>query len=63
MNAATRLRWLANLWPPFLFAGIRILEIDPEFRKVRVVLRHRFFNRNYVGTHSGGSPVTVRPPS
>lgn len=62
MNPATRLRWLANLWPPFLFAGIRVLEIDPEFRTVRVVLRHRFFNRNYVGTHFGGSLFSMADP-
>ena len=62
MNPATRLRWLANLWPPFLFAGVRILESGPEFRRVRVVLRHRFFNRNYVGTHFGGSLFSMADP-
>jgi len=62
MNPATRLRWLANLWPPFLFAGIRVIEVDPAFRTVRVVLRHRFFNRNYVGTHFGGSLFSMADP-
>lgn len=55
MQRTTRLRLLMNLWPPFLFAGIRVLAISPDLRHVAVRLKRHWFNRNYVGTHFGGS--------
>ena len=52
MNAS-QLRRFMNLWPPFLFSGIRVTAISADFRHVRVELRQRWYNRNYVGTHFG----------
>ena len=60
--AARRLRWLMNLWPPFLFSGIRVLEIAADFRSARVRLGARWYNRNYVGTHFGGSLFAMTDP-
>ncbi|MCE3003303.1 MAG: DUF4442 domain-containing protein [Xanthomonadaceae bacterium] len=60
--APRRFRWLANLWPPFLAAGIRVLEVDDDWRYARVRLRRRFFNANYVGTHFGGSLFAMTDP-
>ena len=57
-----RLRWLFNLWPPFLFAGIRVLEISPDWQRVKVRLRLRPWNRNFVGTHFGGSLFAMTDP-
>jgi acyl-coenzyme A thioesterase PaaI-like protein len=57
-----RLRRMMNLWPPFLFSGIRVLEIGEDWRRVRVVLRRRWYNRNYVGTHFGGSLFSMTDP-
>lgn len=57
-----RLRRLMNLWPPFLFAGIRVLEIGDDWRHARVVLRKRWYNRNYVGTQYGGSLFSMTDP-
>ncbi|WP_228266498.1 DUF4442 domain-containing protein [Ornithinimicrobium ciconiae] len=51
-----------NLWPPFAAAGIRIEEITPDWRYVRVALRKGVFNRNYVGTHFGGSLFAMTDP-
>ena len=51
-----------NLWPPFLFAGIHVTEISPDWRRVRVELRMRPWNRNYVGTHFGGSLFAMCDP-
>lgn len=59
---ATQLRWIVNLWPPNLAAGIRVLEIAPDYRRVRVRLKRYFFNRNYVGTHFGGSLFAMTDP-
>ena len=44
-----------NQWPPFLLAGIHVTEISPDWRRVRVELRTRPWNRNFVGTHFGGN--------
>lgn len=55
-------RRLFNLWPPFLFAGIRVLEIAPDWSHVRVRLRRRWYNGNFVGTHFGGSLFAMADP-
>lgn len=59
---ATGIRRLMNLWSPFRGAGIRVREIAPDFRTVTVELRSRMFNRNYVGTHFGGSLYAMADP-
>ena len=56
------LRHGMNLWPPFLFSGIHVAEISPDWRRVRVELRLRPWNRNYVGTHFGGSLFSMTDP-
>jgi acyl-coenzyme A thioesterase PaaI-like protein len=56
------LRFGMNLWPPFLGAGIRVRRIAPDFREVRVELRLGFGNRNYFGTHFGGSLYAMTDP-
>jgi acyl-coenzyme A thioesterase PaaI-like protein len=59
---ATGLRRLMNFWPPFRGAGIRVREIAPDFRRVTVELRMKMLNRNYVGTHFGGSLYSMTDP-
>lgn len=49
------IRCFINCWPPFLFAGIRVTRISENYRSVDIELRERWFNRNAVGTHFGGS--------
>jgi acyl-coenzyme A thioesterase PaaI-like protein len=56
------MRRLFNVWPPFRAAGIRVREIAPDFRSATVELRMRLFNRNYVGTHFGGSLFAMTDP-
>lgn len=58
----SRLRWLANIWPPFLAAGIRVREVTPDYRRVRVEMVPWGLNRNYVGTHFGGSLFAMTDP-
>ena len=53
--------WL-NLWPPFLGAGIRVTRLDRDWRAIDVELKLRFWNRNYVGTHYGGSLYSMTDP-
>lgn len=54
MKAST-FRRIINLWPPFLLTGIHATRVTPDYREVDCELRLRWFNRNYVGTHFGGS--------
>lgn len=56
------LRLLFNVYPPYLGAGIRVAEIARDWRRVRVRMPLRWFNRNYVGTHFGGSLYAMTDP-
>ncbi|HUD41649.1 MAG TPA: DUF4442 domain-containing protein [Dokdonella sp.] len=58
----SRLRHIMNLWPPFLFSGIRVLELGADWRSARVALRRRWYNGNYVGVHFGGSLFAMTDP-
>ncbi|MFI9817512.1 DUF4442 domain-containing protein [Saccharothrix variisporea] len=59
---ASRLRRGMNLWPPFLFAGIRVVALSDDYRYAKVRMRLRWYNRNYVGTHFGGSLFAMTDP-
>jgi hypothetical protein len=56
------LRRLINLWPPLLGAGIRVTRLDADWRAVDVEMKLRGWNRNYVGTHYGGSLYSMADP-
>ena len=51
-----------NLWPPFLGAGIKVRHIRADYREVVVSMKLRWYNRNYVGTHFGGSLAAMTDP-
>jgi acyl-coenzyme A thioesterase PaaI-like protein len=61
MKAST-LRRVLNWWPPFLFAGVRVLRLDDDYRHARVRLKLAWYNRNYVRTHFGGSLFSMTDP-
>jgi acyl-coenzyme A thioesterase PaaI-like protein len=56
------LRFLVNLYPPYVGAGVRIASIEPDWSEMVVELKLRFYNRNYVGTHYGGNLFTMTDP-
>jgi acyl-coenzyme A thioesterase PaaI-like protein len=56
------LRWGMNLWPPFRGAGIRVRHIADDWSEARVELREGLLNRNFVGTHYGGSLFSMTDP-
>jgi acyl-coenzyme A thioesterase PaaI-like protein len=56
------LRFGMNLWPPFLGAGIRVRHIAADWREVRVDMALGLSNRNYFGTHFGGSLFAMTDP-
>lgn len=51
-----------NVWPPFVGAGIRVRHIAADFRSATVEMRLRATNRNYVGSHFGGSLYAMTDP-
>ena len=59
---AKYLRIIGNWWSPFRGAGIKITYVSPDYREIKVRMRLRWFNRNYVGTHFGGSLYAMTDP-
>lgn len=59
---ARRLRRVLNLWPPFLFAGVRVRAIADDWRSAEVELHAHWWNRNYVGVHFGGNLFAMTDP-
>jgi len=56
------LAWGMTLWPPFFGAGVRVRHIAQDWRAARVELGLHWWNRNYVGTHFGGSLFAMTDP-
>jgi acyl-coenzyme A thioesterase PaaI-like protein len=59
---AGSLRLLMNLWPPFIGAGIHVERLAPDYREAVVRMRLGLLNRNYMGTHFGGSLFAMTDP-
>jgi hypothetical protein len=51
-----------NVWPPFLGAGIRVRRLASDWTEIDVEMKLRWWNRNYVGTHYGGSLYSMADP-
>ncbi|HZZ85566.1 MAG TPA: DUF4442 domain-containing protein [Anaeromyxobacteraceae bacterium] len=57
-----RMLRLLSLYPPYLGAGVRVLQAEPDLSRVEVSMRLTAWNRNYVGTHFGGSLYSMCDP-
>ena len=55
-------RWVINLYPPYVGAGVRVAHLADDWSEMQVQMRLRFYNRNYVGTHFGGNLFTMTDP-
>jgi len=55
-------RFLINLWPPLLFTGISLVKLSQDWRFVRVEMPLRFYNKNVLGIHFGGSLYSMIDP-
>ena len=51
-----------NLYPPYLGAGVKITHISEDWRELHVSMALRWYNRNAVGTHFGGSLYSMVDP-
>lgn len=56
------LKFILNLYGPFLGAGIKVDYISSDWKEVRVSLRLRWYNRNISGIHFGGSLYSMADP-
>jgi len=59
---AKAFKTLLNIYPPYIGAGIRVRHISEDYRRINVEMKLRFFNRNYMGTHFGGSLYAMVDP-
>ena len=53
---------LISYWPPYLFSGIKVLSVSDDLLEVVVRLKSSFWNKNYYGTHYGGSLYSMTDP-
>ncbi len=49
-------------WAPFLGTGISIRDIAPDYSRVSLQMKSRWYNRNAFGTHFGGSLYAMCDP-
>ncbi len=61
MKLGTALR-IMSFWPPYMGAGISIVSYSKDFTSIDVKMKQRFWNKNYVGTHFGGSLYAMADP-
>jgi hypothetical protein len=52
---------LINIWPPLAAAGIHV-RWGPDMKSANVEMKLRPWNRNFVGTHYGGSLYSMTDP-
>jgi len=57
-----RLFRLLGFYPPYLGAGVRVRDVSKDLRSFTVEMPLTRWNRNYVGTHFGGSLYSLTDP-
>lgn len=57
-----QLKRVLNIYPPYLGAGIKVSYISPDWKELQVSMALRWYNRNAVGTHFGGSLYAMIDP-
>ncbi len=55
-------KFLLNIYPPYLATGIVIRHVSPDYSRMTVQMKMHWYNRNYVGTHFGGSLYAMVDP-
>lgn len=53
---------LMKFWPPYFGAGISVDFISSNLDRIDVSMKLRFWNKNYVQTHFGGSLYSMTDP-
>jgi hypothetical protein len=58
----TLFRYFLNIYPPYWGTGIVVKKIAPDWKEIIVQMKLRWYNRNYVNTHFGGSLYLMTDP-
>jgi acyl-coenzyme A thioesterase PaaI-like protein len=53
---------MISYWPPFYFSGIKVIGFNESLTEVTVRLKSGLINKNYKGTHFGGSLYSMIDP-
>ncbi|KAA3619334.1 MAG: DUF4442 domain-containing protein [Calditrichaeota bacterium] len=53
---------MLNLYPPYWATGISVRKVSPDFKEIIVQMKLRWYNRNFVRTHFGGSLYAMADP-
>lgn len=61
-RSARRFRSIMNVWPPYWGTGISVASVSPDFMRLTVQMKKRFYNSNAFGTHFGGSLYAMCDP-
>lgn len=61
-SKSSRLRHVLNWWPPFLFSGIKIVELSSDYRYCKVILKNWPGTKNANGSQFGGSLFAMTDP-
>ena len=56
------MRRALNLYGPYLGAGVKVEHIGSDWKEIKVSMYLRWYNRNIVGVHFGGSLYTMVDP-
>ncbi len=55
-------RFILNIWPPYVGAAVHVEKIAEDWQQIRVGMRLRCYNQNYMRTHFGGNLYTMTDP-
>lgn len=55
-------RFIGNLYPPYLGAAIKATHVSENYQEIDVRMKLTWYNRNYVGTQFGGSMYSMTDP-
>ena len=62
LSRSQALQLWSRFYMPFVGAGIRVTKVTPDFREVEVKMKLKWYNKNYVGSHYGGSMFSMTDP-
>ena len=53
---------MLNFYPPYWATGIMVKKVSPDYREIVVHMKMRWYNRNFVNSHFGGSLYSMADP-
>lgn len=57
-----RMKWFLRFYPPYIGAGIKVESISQDWKEMKVSMKLRWYNKNAIGTHFGGSLYSMIDP-